>query len=120
MRQIAGPSSVLFGLIFRYHDTGSTNAYEFVLDGVGNWQFNKVIEGPFLAIQPGEPTVGIHAGLDVDNRLDVRAKGGHFTFSINGTQVGTADDATLASGVVGVTESHGCETVFSNFSVTPI
>ena len=62
----------------------------------------------------------IHQGLHAKNLLAVVAQGTHFTFKINGVQVGATSDSTYGAGLCGVSGNSGgnVEVVFTNFLVT--
>jgi hypothetical protein len=61
----------------------------------------------------------IKRGLNATNTLEVKAQGSLFTFFVNGTQVGHATDATIATaGKCGLAGNDGIEVVFTNFSLT--
>jgi hypothetical protein len=50
----------------------------------------------------------------------VQAQGGHFVFSVNGTQVGTADDTTFTTGDTGLSGNDGIEVVYTNLTISKL
>jgi hypothetical protein len=56
----------------------------------------------------------------VDNTLRVHAEGTHFTFYINGQQVGSMDDASFSAGGIALLSNEGMEVVFTNITVSTV
>lgn len=113
--QISGPITYPYGLVIRRVSKG--NYYEFLIDANGKWLFDKVVNGTTTDIVKFKPDKAIKTGLNQSNTLSVQAKGSHFVFSVNGTQVGTADDSTFTSGETGLCGSDSIEVVYSNLSI---
>ncbi|SRR5579875_1073290 len=118
VKQISGPITHFYGIGFRRVSKG--NHYFFGIDGNGTWLFAKDVNGQGSAIIPYGPSPAIHRGLDATNTLKVVMQGDQFTFFINGTQVGSATDATFATGRCGVEGSTQVEVVFNNIEVDTI
>ncbi|HEU5349332.1 MAG TPA: hypothetical protein VFU63_12050, partial [Ktedonobacterales bacterium] len=116
--QISGPITYPYGLVIRRVSKG--NYYEFSIDANGKWLFDKVVNGTPTDIVKLKPDAAIKNGLNQTNTLSVQANGSHFVFSINGKQVGTADDTTFSAGETGLVGYEGIEVVFSNLAIEHI
>jgi len=114
-RQVAGPITEFYGLVLRHTSQG--NYYLFSIDSNGKWRFSKVVNNTFADILPFVPNSAIHHGANEVNTLKVRAIGTHFTFFVNGIQVGEADDSTFSDGRCGVDGGGSSEIVFTNFEI---
>jgi hypothetical protein len=114
-RQIAGPITEFYGLVLRHTSRG--NYYLFSIDSNGKWRFSKVVNNTFADILPYVPNSAIHHGANAVNTLKVRAIGTHFTFFVNGIQVGEADDSTFSDGRCGVDGAGSSEIVFTDFEI---
>ncbi len=114
-RQIAGPITEFYGLVLRRTSTG--NYYAFTIDSNGKWRFSKIVNDTFEDILPYVPNSAIHQGVNAVNTLKVLASHTHFTFFVNGTQVGEADDSTFSDGLCGVAGATNGEIDFTNFTV---
>lgn len=114
-RQLSGPSDRRYGLGLRLNAAG--DEYLFAIDSNGHWLFGKYIAGVFTTIVRPTASPAIKQGLGSTNTLTVRAVGSHFTFAINGTSVGAADDATLDTGYCGVEGSRGIEIAFTSLTI---
>jgi hypothetical protein len=117
-KQISGPITYFYGLVVRRVSKG--NYYEFQVDANGKWRFGKVVNGTSTDIVGQSASTAIKTGLNQVNTLAVQAQGSHFVFSVNGTQVGTADDSTFTSGDTGLIGNDGIEVVFSNLSIANV
>ncbi|HEX6540319.1 MAG TPA: hypothetical protein VF040_01085, partial [Ktedonobacterales bacterium] len=115
VKQISGPITRTYGLVIRRNGKG--NYYEFGIDGNGKWRFSKVVNGTLTDIVTFTSNSAIKKGLNQVNTLSVSARGSHFVLSINGTQVGIADDSTFKSGKTGLLGYDGIEVVFTNLSI---
>jgi hypothetical protein len=114
--QSAGTVLAPYGLVFRRMSLG--NYYVFGIDGNGKWTFYKALENVDSDIVSFTASPAIKQGLNAQNTLEVKAQGTHFTFFVNGTQVGQADDASLAkAGAVGVAGHDDIEVVFTAFAL---
>ncbi|HEU4782347.1 MAG TPA: hypothetical protein VFS83_03310 [Ktedonobacterales bacterium] len=117
-KQISGPITYFYGLVVRRVSKG--NYYEFQVDANGKWRFGKVVNGTSTDIVGQTASTAIKSGLNQVNTLSVQAQGSHFVFSVNGTQIGSADDSTFTTGDVGLIGSDGIEVVFSNLSIANV
>jgi hypothetical protein len=117
-REVSGPTDHFFGIGLRAGGANLADRYLFGVDANGKWVFGKYANGQFTAIDAIQSTSAIATGLNASNTLEVRAAGTHFNFLINGTQVGTADDATLSAGVVTLEGSPDIEVVFTNAQIS--
>jgi hypothetical protein len=118
-RQLAGDSGVAYGVAVRRASSG--NEYHFIIDSEGDWIFDKIAGGKRAGdIAAGSNVAVLHQGLNQPNTIRVRMSGSHFTFFINGTQVGEASDATFTTGEIGVFLGNitGTDAAFTNLIVT--
>lgn len=118
VKQTSGPITYGYGLIIRRPSKG--NYYGFLIDGNGKWNFVKVVNGTPTDIVKFTASPAIKTGLNQSNTLSVTAKGSHFVFVVNGTQVGAADDTTFTSGDTGLSGNDGVEVVFSGLSIANV
>jgi hypothetical protein len=114
--QISGPITYPYGLVIRRVSKG--NYYEFLIDANGKWLFDKVVNGTSTDIVKFTTDKAIKTGLNQANTIAVQAKGSHFVFFVNGTQVGTADDSTFTSGETGLSGNDNVEVVYTNLKIT--
>lgn len=114
--KITASSSASYGIVFRAADTSGLKEYQFYISSTGLFVvFDKSLG---YLIQP-TPSSAIHQGAGVLNTIEVDARGSHFTFLINGTQVGSMNNSALPNGLVALgTEQSGIEVVFSNLKIT--
>lgn len=124
-----------FGMIFRFtsqSQQGSQNAitfysFEVVNTHGGEYQFWKYDNGKGKSAHPwtsiwhhgfgGEFHQG--QGSQNTNTFQVIANGKNFAFMVNGKKVGTAQDAALTSGEIGMLVNlKGTEVAFSNLVLT--
>lgn len=116
VKQVAGPLLHPYGIVFRRMSPG--NWYEFDIDSNSKWVFSAALNGFARILVPYTPNAAIKGGLNQINTLMVQAKGTHFTFYVNGTQVGEAADTLFASGYSGLDAGSNIEAVFNNFKIT--
>jgi serine/threonine protein kinase len=115
-RQISGAPNLFYGLLVR--GAGNNLYYFFGVNGSQQWTFALVRNGNGQPIVAATTDAHINAGLNATNTLTVRASGSHFTFSINGAQVGQADDGAIAVGRLAVINPSGnLAVVYNNFIV---
>jgi hypothetical protein len=113
--QVSGDPSSPFGLVF--HRVSEGNFYAFQIDGQGDYALTKVVNkaaGDPLAHGTSQ---AITTGTSAKNTLSVQISGTHFVLSVNGTQVGQADDSTFSSGKTGLAGNDGTDVVFTNFKI---
>ncbi|HEU5437848.1 MAG TPA: hypothetical protein VFU88_01060 [Ktedonobacterales bacterium] len=121
MEQINGTLTHPHGIAFRHNS--NPDRYEFDIDAQGSWVFFKCLAAQQACVTMVDyrRNSAIHRGLHVTNILEVQAKGTHFTFSVNGTQVGTADDDALAdAGAVALVGDDNTEVVFSQLTIKTV
>ena len=89
--------------------------YTFAIDGLSDWVLFKCdASNSCTRLVDYTPNSSIRGGLNTTNTIEVRAVGSHFSFLVNGTMVGENDDASLASGIVGLDCGDTIECVFTN------
>jgi hypothetical protein len=116
-KQVAGPLRYPYGIVFRRTSPG--NWYEFDIDSNSKWVFWAAINGAARMLVPYTPNAAIKGGLNQINTLLVQVKGTHFTFYVNGTQVGEAADTLFASGYCGLSAGGpNLEVAYNNFEIT--
>lgn len=101
--------------------TSPNDLYTFEITPTGGWCFFKWVNSHAATIQSCQASAYIQQGIGVSNTLRVLAIGSHFTFYVNGQQVGTADDSTFTQGFVGVVNDDAnstSEVIFTNFTVS--
>lgn len=98
--------------------------YAFVLTPAGSWAFLLCDGGlssiTCLNLVDFTLNAAIHSGLGAINTLRVVAQKSHFSFYINGTQVGQANDATIWTGQTALVATGDCEAVFTNMLISQI
>jgi hypothetical protein len=118
VKQLSGPLLNPYGLVFRRTSTG--NYYEFDIDGNGKWAFFRTVNNTGTRLVDYTANAAIKKGLNATNTLMVQEKGSHFTFFVNGTQVGNSDDPTFPSGISGLEAYDSIEVAFNNFLITSL
>ena len=118
MTVLSGDLGAPHGIIVR-HDSNH-QYYFFGVDPYGHWAFFKCLasQSTCTRVVDFRSDGAIHGGLKVANTLEMTAIGSHFTFNINGSQVGTADDSALTTGAVGLAGNDSTEVVYTNLSIT--
>ncbi|HEV2457135.1 MAG TPA: hypothetical protein VGS80_02135 [Ktedonobacterales bacterium] len=116
VKQLSGDQGQPYGVSFRRVSQG--NRYFFDIDSNGEWGFGKSVSSTDSFIVDATTNAAIHTGLNASNTLQVQAKGSHFTFFVNGTQVGQGDDATYVSGKWGLEGANNIEVMFNNITIT--
>jgi len=115
-KQVSGATNHFYGLVLRRASKG--NYYVFDIDSNGKWEFFVVKNNQGTAIVDLTANPAIQTGLGVANTLQVTAVGSHFVFSVNGTQVGQADDSSFLSGLLGLEGDDGMDVAYTNFKAT--
>jgi hypothetical protein len=115
VKQISGDTAQPYGVAFRRVSAG--NYYNLDVNSNGEWAFGKVVNGSESLIGDATSNAALHTGLNAANTLEVQAKGSHFTFFVNGTQVGQGDDSAYVSGLWGLEGSNNIEVVFNNITI---
>jgi hypothetical protein len=117
--QVSGSPLWFYGIVVRRVSKG--NFYAFYIDGNSKFLFSKYVNDTRTDILATTPSAAIKGGLNTINTLLVRAQGSHFTFYVNGTKVGEADDSTFTTGSSGVVGGGGnIEVAFNNFKITAL
>ncbi len=108
-------SSNDFGVYFRNQPGNQLGTYSFLIHNDGSW--NAYVydnTGVPKSIANGASAVNTIHG---QTSIDIIVKGSQFTFSVNGNQLGTANDTTYAQGSVGIAIDQGGVVYASNFSL---
>ncbi len=105
-------STSAFGIVFREAD--ANDLYVFEISADGRWAAYKLVSGTKTFLQNFTANSAINTGSGATNNLNVIAIGSNFSFSVNGTTVGTATDSSISSGQWGVGSSSSTEIVFTN------
>jgi hypothetical protein len=113
---VSGPANDLYGLVLRASDDGKT-LYLFGVDTNGQWAFANCTSSGCTAIEDFTLNPVIHRGLKVFNTISIDARGAHFTFYVNGHQVGETDDTAYTSGKVGLVAGVKVTAVFRHITV---
>jgi VCBS repeat-containing protein len=116
--QSSGPTDQPYGLVVRRASKG--NYYLFGVDSDGEWVFAMCASSvnSCTPVEDFTTNAAIHKGLNTKNTLAIAMAGAHFTFTINGTQVGQVDDISYASGLVGLATGDNTVALFQNITIT--
>jgi hypothetical protein len=126
--QVDGPLDNGYGMLFRVDDE-KDDFYLFEISGDGYTWIGRYRDG---GAEEDEPligtgwveTVAVNQGLNVTNRLSVRAESGNMIFLVNDFEVGRVTDDEFGRGDIGVMVrtlgQGGVRVQFDNFKVTPI
>lgn len=109
-------SSTDFGIYFRNQaGNNQPGTYAFLIHADGSWSANIYDNNG----QPQELNKGNGAVNDIHAvvTLDIVVSGQQFTFSANGTQLGTATDPNYTTGTVGIAVGQGGTIFASNFKL---
>jgi hypothetical protein len=124
--QIDGPLDNGYGLLFRAN-AAAGDFYLFKISSDGYVWIGRYRDGAEEATIIGEhwfESAAVQQGLNVANRLTVRAEAGNMIFYVNGQEVGRVTDNTFSSGDVGLlVQTLGGAPVtvsFDNLSVQPL
>lgn len=116
-RQVAGPTDQFYGILLR--GVSDSHYYFFGVNAQGQWTFSLADNGASNAIVAPRTDSHVNGGLNASNTLTVRARGSHFTFYVNGAQVGQADDGSLATGQIALINPTGhISVVYNDYLVT--
>ncbi|MFI5273968.1 MAG: hypothetical protein ACHQ4H_13120 [Ktedonobacterales bacterium] len=118
MTQTSGSLYTPHGIVFRHNS--NPDRYEFDIDANGDWVFFKCLaaQNKCSEVVDWRSNSAILKGLNAINTLQVQAQGTHFSFSVNGELVGTADDTALSSGAVALVGNDNSEVIFTNITIT--
>jgi hypothetical protein len=123
---VEGPLDNGFGLLFRANpETGDFYLFKISADGyVWIGRYADGAEETTLIGDHWFESSAVQQGLNVTNRLTVRAEAGNMIFYVNGQEVGRVTDNTFASGDVGLLAQTlggaGVRVQFDNLSVRPL
>jgi hypothetical protein len=116
-RQVTGAGADAYsGIALRRVSAG--NLYTFGITSSGQWMFVKTVDDSATAVAGPQSSAAINRGLGAANTVEVHASGSHFDLFVNGTQVGSADDATFKSGLCGLFVDQSIESAFTLFQVS--
>jgi TIR domain len=118
VRQINCDTDLPYGIEVRRSDRGWI---EFDIDGSSRYIVFKCEDGDCATstrLVDHTSSAAIKEGLNATNKLEVRAVGSHFDFSVNGTRVGGVDDASFAAGDVGLSANDSVEVVYTSLKIT--
>jgi hypothetical protein len=116
VKPVSGATNKMSGIVFRRMSTG--NYYITQIDGLGHWSLDKVVNGAHTSLAALQSNPAIRAGTGASNTLTVQMLGGRFTIAANGTPLGSATDATFASGLIGLAGNGDGDVVFTNLTIT--
>lgn len=116
LKPVSGATNKLSGMVFRRMSTG--NYYLAQIDGLGRWSLDKVVNGAHTSLVAPQSSPAIRMGLGASNTLTVQMVTGRFTIAANGMPLGSATDATFASGLIGLAGNGDGDVVFTNLTIT--
>lgn len=118
VKQLSGPTNTPIGIEFRLLDSGTSHTlYVFAVTSDGRWEFAKCGGGACTRPVNFRSESVINKGIGAANTLEVYAKGSHMDFFINGKAVGSLDDSTYSTGMVGLFCGDGMECVFTSLFI---
>jgi hypothetical protein len=121
-RKLTGRVGGGYGLILRAQEPldGADQGgryYVFEVGDKGEAGVWRREQNEWVPLMDWQPSGAVNPG-NAENRLEVRAAGPQFTFTVNDTQVAQISDPTLTSGGVGVfTGGDGNQVVLERFTV---
>jgi hypothetical protein len=116
LKPVSGVTNKLSGIVFRRMSTG--NYYLAQIDGLGRWSLDKVVNGAHTSLVAQQSSPALRMGTGASNTLTVQMVAGRFTIAANGTPLGSASDATFASGLIGLAGNGDGDVVFTNLTIT--
>ena len=116
LKQVSGATNKLGGIVFRRLSTGSY--YLTQIDELGHWSLDKVVNGTHTSLVAPQSSPALRMGTGASNTLTVQMVGGRFTIAANGTPLGSANDATFASGLIGLAGDADSDVAFTNLTIT--
>ncbi len=100
-RTLEGPLDNNFGVLVRYQpDAGEF--YWFQISADGYYSVDRMTADEWVGLVDWQQSEAINQGLGATNHLKVVCDGTHFIFYVNGTYLTDVEDATYASGNVGL------------------
>ena len=117
--QTSGQTNASHGIALRR--ASANDYYIFGISSAGTWAFVKYADNMTPQMLEGfKSNSAIKTGLNVTNAIEVRAKGSHFDFYVNGTKVGQHDDGSYTSGLPGLTGNSDATIVYTNVKVSKL
>jgi hypothetical protein len=116
VKPVSGATNKLSGIVFRRMSTG--NYYLAQIDGLGRWSLDKVVNGAHTSLVAPQSSPALRMGLGASNTLTVQMVAGRFTIAANGMPLGSATDATFASGLIGLAGNGDGDVLFTNLTIT--
>jgi hypothetical protein len=116
LKPVSGATNQLAGIVFRRLSTGSY--YLTQIDGLGRWSLDKVVNGTHTSLVAPQSSPAIRMGTGASNTLTLQMVAGRFTIAANGTPLGSATDATFASGLIGLAGDADSDVAFTNLNIT--
>ena len=120
-KPLTSGDDLIYGVTFRSNTQGDTkqiqSTYGLLLDKQGDWLVLLLNGSDKKSVAQGQANPAIHTDGSA-NTIEVDAKGSHFTFLVNGTKLGEANDAAIASGYVGLQGSDNNQVVFTDLKIT--
>jgi hypothetical protein len=116
LKHVSGATNQLGGIVFRRLSTGSY--YITQIDGLGHWSLDKVVNGTHTSLVAPQSSPAIRTGTGASNTLTVQMVGGRFIIAANGMPLGSADDATYASGLIGLAGDADSDVLFTKVTIT--
>ena len=119
VKQIYGPTNHSMGIAFRLLDNGTSNRfYDFAITSDGHWAFGKCdYVGRCASPLNLRSSSAIDKGIGASNTLEVYAKGAHMDLLINGMAVGSVEDSSYSTGLIGLQCNDGMECVFTTLVI---
>ncbi len=115
--QQTAASSTDVGVYFRNQPGTQKGTYSFLIHADGSWSVNVYDNTTGMPKQIKNGTNAV-ADTHVAAMIDIVVKGSQFTFSVNGTQLGTVTDTTYTQGTTGIAVDQGGTIYASNFSLS--
>jgi len=116
LKQVSGATNRFGGIVFRRLSTGSY--YITQIDGLGHWYLDKVVNGTHTSLVAPQSSPALRRETGASNTLTVQMVGGRFTIAANGTPLGSVDDVTFASGLIGLAGDAESDMAFTNLTIS--
>jgi hypothetical protein len=113
VKQVSGATNHFGGIVFRR--VNKDNYCISQIDGLGRWRLDKVVNGTATSRVAQQSSPAIRMGAS--NTLTAQMVAGRFTIAANGTPLGSADDATFASGLIGLAADADSDVVFTDLTI---
>ncbi len=116
LKQVSGAADHVGGIVFRRVSTGSY--YVTQIDALGHWSLDKVVNGTHTSLVAQQSSPALRKGTGASNTVTAHMVGSHFTISANGTPLGSVDDTTFTSGLIGLAGDADSEMVFNDLTIS--